>query len=73
LKRLFLSLAISLPMLASPLSAYAADAPAMPKALLEKYDQGVAYFKHGDLDLAIAAFKVVALSMPDDPLAHLSI
>jgi Flp pilus assembly protein TadD len=45
----------------------------MPKSLLDKYYQGVTYFKAGDLEKAIGEFRTVAYSLPEDPLIHISL
>ncbi|HEY9868759.1 MAG TPA: tetratricopeptide repeat protein, partial [Candidatus Obscuribacterales bacterium] len=71
MKRLFLVLAFSVP-LAMP-QALGAPGPTMSKAVLERYYQGIQYFKAGDLDKALAALKLVALSAPSDPLVHLAL
>ncbi|MBA4075688.1 MAG: hypothetical protein C0508_11665, partial [Cyanobacteria bacterium PR.023] len=48
-------------------------AQVMPKQFLERYYQGVTYFKAGDLDKALAAFRAVVISAPYDPMVHLSL
>ena len=71
LKRLiFVALALTLPI--TSICAAHAGTP-MPKQLLDKYYQGVTFFKAGDLEHAIIEFRSVALSMPEDPLIHISL
>ena len=69
LKRYYVAAALSL--LLTSLPAHA-DNPLIPENLLGKYYEGVSYFKAGDLDRAIKAFRQVVLSCPRDALARLS-
>ena len=45
----------------------------MPKSQMERYYQGVTYFKAGDLDKALGAFRAVVINAPYDPMVHLSL
>src|SRR6185369_852739 len=72
-KRLFVYIAVSLALVSSPSRALAGNNGTMDKSLLDRYYQGVTYFKHGDLERALECFKATALSAPADPLDHLSL
>ena len=72
-RQLSVLLAISIALGCNSALAADKDNGGMPKALLEQYYQGVSFFKKGDLDNALSAFKGLALNCPQDPLVHLSL